>query len=49
VISTGVDFIALLTDEALMKKVYEIDPLLCPCCGDKMKILAFITELASLG
>jgi hypothetical protein len=27
---------------ALVKKVYEVDPLLCPKCGGRMKIIAFI-------
>ncbi len=35
---------ARLTWAALIKKVYEIDPLLCPFCGAEMKIVAFITE-----
>jgi len=35
---------ARLTWAALIKKVYEIDPLLCPYCGAEMKIIAFITE-----
>ena len=35
---------ARLTWAALIKKVYEIDPLLCPFCGATMKIIAFITE-----
>lgn len=40
----------------LIKKVYEVDPLLCPKCGTEMAIVAFIMEpaananiLASLG
>ena len=37
---------ARLTWEAVVKKVYEIDPLLCPFCGGEMKIIAFITEHA---
>jgi hypothetical protein len=28
--------------------VYEIDPLLCPYCGTAMKIIAFITEHATV-
>jgi hypothetical protein len=28
----------------LIKKVYEIDPLICPACGSKMKVIAFITN-----
>ena len=35
---------ARLTWAALIKKIYEIDPLLCPFCGSQMKIVAFITE-----
>jgi hypothetical protein len=27
----------------MMKKVFELDPLLCPKCGGQMKIKAFIT------
>ena len=27
---------------ALLKKVYEVDPLVCPKCGGRMKIVAFI-------
>lgn len=29
---------------ALIKKIYEIDPLVCTKCGGKMEIIAFITE-----
>ncbi len=28
----------------LLRRVYEIDPLLCPKCGSQMKVIAFITE-----
>jgi len=28
----------------LIKKVYEVDPLLCPRCGEQMKIIAFIQQ-----
>jgi hypothetical protein len=28
----------------LIKKVYGVDPLVCPCCGFKMKILAIIFD-----
>ena len=31
---------ARLTWAALIKKIYEIDPLLCPYCGAEMKIIA---------
>ncbi len=39
---------ARLTWAALIKKLYEIDPLLCPFCGAEMKIIAFITEHATV-
>jgi hypothetical protein len=28
----------------LIKKVYEVDPLICPTCGSEMKPIAFITN-----
>jgi hypothetical protein len=28
----------------LIKRIYEIDPLVCPTCGSEMKVIAFITE-----
>ena len=28
----------------LIKKVYGVDPLVCPCCGYEMKILAIIFD-----
>ncbi|MEO8196819.1 MAG: hypothetical protein ABI689_08865 [Thermoanaerobaculia bacterium] len=37
-----------LTWSQLIRKVYEIDPLLCPYCGAVMCIHAFILDLASL-
>jgi hypothetical protein len=30
----------------LIKRIYEVDPLLCPSCGSEMKVIAFITEPA---
>ena len=35
-----------LTWAALIKAIYEVDPLTCPKCGGKMKIVSFITEAA---
>ncbi|NOY74772.1 MAG: hypothetical protein GXP32_03150 [Kiritimatiellaeota bacterium] len=33
---------------AMIKKVYEVDPLVCPKCGGgRMRIIAFIEPLAS--
>lgn len=37
-----------LTWSQLIRKVYEIDPLLCPYCGATMRIVAFLIDLASL-
>ncbi len=28
----------------LVRRIYEVDPLVCPACGGAMRILAFITE-----
>lgn len=28
----------------LLRRIYEVDPLMCPACGGAMRILAFITE-----
>ena len=30
----------------MIRKVYEVDPMVCPKCGGTMKIIAFITEYA---
>jgi hypothetical protein len=30
----------------MIRKVYEIDPMLCPKCGGRMKVVAFLTEYA---
>jgi hypothetical protein len=29
---------------AIIRKVYEVDPMLCPKCGGTMKVIAFITK-----
>ena len=29
---------------ALIRRIYEVDPLVCPRCGQAMRIIAFITE-----
>jgi len=31
---------------AMIRKVYEVDPMLCPRCGGRMKVVAFLTEPA---
>ncbi|MFH1312476.1 MAG: hypothetical protein ABIJ00_04540 [Candidatus Eisenbacteria bacterium] len=28
----------------LIKRLYEVDPLICPICGSEMKVIAFITH-----
>jgi len=28
----------------LIKRIYEVDPLVCPSCGSEMKVITFITE-----
>ena len=30
----------------LIKRIYEVDPLVCPTCGGEMKIIAFIIDHA---
>jgi hypothetical protein len=31
---------------AMIRKVYEVDPMLCPKCGGSMKVITFLTEHA---
>ena len=38
---------ARLTWAKLIRRVYEVDPLLCPFCAAEMKILAFILDFAA--
>ena len=38
---------ARLTWAKLIRRVYEVDPLLCPFCGGEMKILAFILDFGA--
>jgi hypothetical protein len=28
----------------MIRKVYEVDPMLCPECGGQMRIIAFLTD-----
>jgi len=30
----------------MIRNVYEVDPMACPKCGGRMKLIAFITEYA---
>ena len=30
----------------MIRKVYEVDPMVCPRCGGRMKVVAFLTEHA---
>ena len=32
----------------MMRKVCEVDPLLCPSCGGQMKIISFIEDPATI-
>jgi len=34
---------------ALIRRIYEVDPLVCPRCGKAMRIIAFITEPKLIG
>jgi len=31
---------------AMIRKVYEVDPMVCPKCGSRMKVVAFLAEVA---
>jgi len=33
---------------AMIRKVYEVDPMLCPKCGGPMKVVAFITDYVAV-
>jgi transposase len=33
----------------MIRKVYEVDSMVCPKCGGPMKVIAFITEYAVVG
>ena len=35
-----------LRSAAMIRKVYEVDPMLCPRCGGRMKVVAFLTKHA---
>ena len=28
----------------MIRRVYEVDPLVCPRCGSEMRVIGFITE-----
>ena len=30
----------------MIRKVYEVDPMLCPKCGGRMKVIAFLTDFS---
>jgi hypothetical protein len=32
----------------MIRKVYEVDPMICPKCGGTMKVVAFITEYSAV-
>ena len=33
----------------MIRKVYEVDPILCPSCGGRMRIISFIEEPKTIG
>jgi hypothetical protein len=33
---------------ATIRKVYEVDPMICPKCGGSMKVIAFITDFGAV-
>jgi hypothetical protein len=37
-----------LRSAAMIRKVYEVDPMLCPKCGGQMKVIAFIMDYAAV-
>jgi hypothetical protein len=30
----------------MIRKVYEVDPMLCPKCGGVMKVISFLTDFS---
>jgi hypothetical protein len=30
----------------MIRKVYEVDPMLCPKCGGVMKVISFLTDIS---
>jgi transposase len=32
----------------MIRKVYEVDPMVCPECGGPMKVIAFITDYQAI-
>jgi hypothetical protein len=32
----------------MIRKVYEVDPMVCPRCGGQMKVIAFLTDYAAV-
>jgi len=30
----------------MIRKVYEVDPMFCPKCGGRMKVIAFLTDFS---
>jgi hypothetical protein len=44
IIEDGPDYVLSKGWAEMIRKVYEIDPLLCPSCGGRMRIISFIDE-----
>jgi hypothetical protein len=36
----------ILSEDEMIRKVYEIDPMVCPHCGGTMRVIAFLTDYA---
>jgi len=32
----------------MIRKVYEVDPLICPTCGGQMRVIAFIVDYSAV-
>ena len=44
IIEDEVSFVPSRGWAEMVRKVYKVDPLICPKCGDRMRIIAFITD-----
>jgi len=31
---------------AIIRKVYELDPMICPKCGGRMKVISFLSDFS---
>jgi len=44
IIENGPTYVPAKSWEEMIRKVYEVDPLLCPICGGQMSVISFIEE-----